>query len=185
MNLLFLNTFSLNELDFSWFSFLFIPFEINLDSLNGIENSLDVAPLIHNSFFVGRSLPASAPFYIKIVDYLIFLFLNMTVVLWMLIRLFRFLCYSRLVMEWFPMINPYRWPQSLFYRLTLWYTQLWFLMLPPLFLPEMKIWNIKLPKAINISYICSLVFLETLGTYLFMGINCLTNVLVGFQNAYQ
>ena len=51
---------------------------------------------------------------------------------YLFLRLFRTFCYSKLMFDWLPMINPYIWPFSMFRILTEPYFRLWSKILPPL-----------------------------------------------------
>lgn len=44
--------------------------------------------------------------------YFLILLLNLLSYAYLIAKMFRFFCYARLTLDWFPMINPYLWPTS-------------------------------------------------------------------------
>lgn len=64
-------------------------------------------------------------------NFTIFL-LNLVAYLYILTKVFKVLCYSKLTFEWLPMINPYVWPFSLFHTITGPYFKMWSDLLPPI-----------------------------------------------------
>ena len=76
-----------------------------------------------------------------------------------IIKFYKVLCYSKMTLDWFPMINPYIWPFSFFRLLTEPYFYLWKRILP----------NLRLEKtAIEVS---NLVALECLDLTAFIFVN--------------
>jgi hypothetical protein len=51
--------------------------------------------------------------------------LNIISYLYIFIKFYKVLCYSKMTFEWLPMINPYIWPFSFFSILTTPYFQFW------------------------------------------------------------
>ena len=51
--------------------------------------------------------------------------LNFISYLYIFIKFYKVLCYSKMTFEWLPMINPYIWPFSFFSILTTPYFQFW------------------------------------------------------------
>tara|TARA_B100000524_G_scaffold274775_1_gene152308 strand:+ start:253 stop:690 length:438 start_codon:yes stop_codon:yes gene_type:complete len=56
--------------------------------------------------------------------------LNAVSYLYILIKFYKVLCYSKMTFEWLPMINPYVWPFSVFHVLTGPYFAFWSKILP-------------------------------------------------------
>jgi uncharacterized protein YggT (Ycf19 family) len=92
---------------------------------------------------------------LSIVHNLAVFLINIVSYFYVLLKFFKVLCYSRLTFEWFPMINPYVWPFSIFQTLTGPYFAFWARVLP----------NIKLQKSsLEIS---SIIALESLNSMVF------------------
>ena len=65
------------------------------------------------------------------VRYFLYIFLiNVISYIYVIIKFYKVLCYSKLTFEWLPMINPYTWPFSFFQILTAPYFALWAKLLP-------------------------------------------------------
>ena len=91
--------------------------------------------------------------------------LNAVSYLYILVKFYKVLCYSKMTFEWLPMINPYVWPFSVFQVLTGPYFSFWSRILP----------SIKFERSsVEISGIIALESLNSL-IYLFVK---LTNMLV-------
>jgi hypothetical protein len=60
------------------------------------------------------------------------LFLNLISYLYIGVRFFKLACYSKLTFEWLPMLNPYKWPFSLFTEITTPYFKFWSTIFPAL-----------------------------------------------------
>ena len=58
--------------------------------------------------------------------------LNIISYLYIFIKFYKVLCYSKMTFEWLPMINPYVWPFSMFQVLTDPYFSFWARVLPML-----------------------------------------------------
>ena len=56
--------------------------------------------------------------------------LNLISYAYIIAKFFKVLCYSKITFEWFPMINPYVWPFSIFHILTGPYFAFWSRVLP-------------------------------------------------------
>jgi uncharacterized protein YggT (Ycf19 family) len=79
--------------------------------------------------------------------------LNMTSYLYIFLKFYKVLCYSKMTFEWLPMINPYIWPFSMFQVLTEPYFSFWSKILP----------NVKMDKSsVEISGIVALEVLNSL-----------------------
>ena len=52
--------------------------------------------------------------------------------LYILVKFYKVLCYSKMTFEWLPMINPYVWPFSVFHVVTNPYFAFWARILPVL-----------------------------------------------------
>lgn len=79
--------------------------------------------------------------------------LNLTSYLYLFLKFFKVLCYSKMTFEWLPMINPHIWPFSVFNILTSGYFSFWAFVLP----------SIKLNKSsVEISGIVALEVLNSL-----------------------
>jgi len=79
--------------------------------------------------------------------------LNFISYLYILLKFYKVLCYSKMTFEWLPMVNPYVWPFSLFHVLTSPYFGFWSKILP----------SIKLDKSsVEISGIIALEALNSL-----------------------
>jgi hypothetical protein len=55
---------------------------------------------------------------------------NVIAYLYVLVKFFKVLCYSKMTFEWLPVINPYIWPFSMFHVLTGPYFRFWSKILP-------------------------------------------------------
>jgi uncharacterized protein YggT (Ycf19 family) len=81
------------------------------------------------------------------------LLINVVSYLYILLKFYKVLCYSRMTFDWMPMINPYIWPFSFFQLMTGPYFAFWSKILP----------NLKLEKSsIEISGIVGLEALNAL-----------------------
>lgn len=58
--------------------------------------------------------------------------LNITSYVYIVLKFFKVMCYSKLTFEWLPMVNPYVWPFSMFQVLTTSYFRMWSRILPPI-----------------------------------------------------
>ena len=81
------------------------------------------------------------------------LLVNVISYLYILVKFYKVLCYSKMTFEWLPMINPYVWPFSVFHVITGPYFAFWARILP----------SIKLDKSsVEISGIIALEALNSL-----------------------
>jgi len=81
--------------------------------------------------------------------------LNVISYLYIFLKFYKILCYSKMTFDWLPMINPYIWPFSFFQLLTGPYFSFWSRILP----------NLKLEKSsIEIS---GIIALEALNAFIY------------------
>lgn len=81
--------------------------------------------------------------------------LNLTSYIYLFLKFYKVLCYSKMTFEWLPMINPYVWPFSIFQLLTTPYFAFWAKILP----------SIKLDKSsVEIS---GIIALEALNSFIY------------------
>ena len=91
--------------------------------------------------------------------------LNAVSYLYILVKFYKVLCYSKMTFEWLPMINPYVWPFSVFQVLTGPYFSFWSRILP----------SIKFERSsVEIS---GIIALESLNSLIYLCVK-LTNMLV-------
>ena len=82
--------------------------------------------------------------------------LNAVSYLYIFVKFYKVLCYSKMTFEWLPMINPYVWPFSFFKLVTDPYFNIWAKLLP----------SIKFEKrSVDIS---AIIALESLNTIVFL-----------------
>jgi len=62
---------------------------------------------------------------IQFTHYFSIFLLNFISYLYILLKFYKVLCYSKMTFEWLPMINPYIWPFSIFQVLTGPYFKFW------------------------------------------------------------
>lgn len=65
--------------------------------------------------------------------------LNFISYLYILLKFYKVLCYSKMTFEWLPMINPYVWPFSIFQVLTGPYFAFWSKILPSIKLDKSSV----------------------------------------------
>jgi hypothetical protein len=65
------------------------------------------------------------PFTIQLLHYFSIFLLNIVSYLYIFVKFYKVLCYSKMTFEWLPMINPYIWPFSIFQVLTTPYFSFW------------------------------------------------------------
>ena len=98
-------------------------------------------------------------------DFSIFL-LNVISYLYIFLKFYKILCYSKMTFDWLPMINPYIWPFSFFQLLTGPYFSFWSRILP----------NLKLEKSsIEIS---GIIALEALNAFIYFSVRFANFLLV-------
>lgn len=99
--------------------------------------------------------------------------LNIFSYAYVFLKFYKVLCYSRLTVEWLPMMNPYSWPFSVFHILTAPYFKFWSFMLPA----------IKLEKSsLEIS---SIIALEALSASLFLCVRCVNYLVIILEQAEE
>ena len=76
--------------------------------------------------FLKKDINASFLHYISLI------LVNLIAYLYVLLKFFKVLCYSKMTFDWLPMINPYIWPFSLFDLVTGWYFEFWEKIFPTL-----------------------------------------------------
>lgn len=92
--------------------------------------------------------------------------LNVVSYLYVLLKFYKILCYSKMTFDWLPMINPYVWPFSVFQLLTGPYFAFWSRLLP----------NVKLEKSsVEIS---GIVGLEALNAFIYLCVRATNTLLV-------
>jgi hypothetical protein len=74
---------------------------------------------IENSFFYKNQLS------VQFFHSFSILLLNLVSYLYIFVKFYKVLCYSKMTFEWLPMINPYIWPFSIFQVLTGPYFKFW------------------------------------------------------------
>ena len=90
----------------------------NLDFFNNFSSS--VSPFFENKQSV------------FLLHYFSIFLVNLCAYLYVLIKFFKILCYSKMTFEWLPMVNPYVWPFSTFQVITDPYFSFWAKLLPML-----------------------------------------------------
>ena len=105
---------------------------------------------------------------IQIVHFLSVFLINFISYLYILVKFYKVMCYSKLTFEWLPMINPYYWPFSIFEGLTAPYFAFWQRVFP----------SIKLKKgSFDISRIMALESLNSLTFFCIRGVTYLIDYL--------
>ena len=128
---------------------------MNIDFFNNLNLALNIDEI---TIYIIHSL---AVFLLNAVSYF-----------YVFLKFFKVLCYSKLKFEWFPMINPYVWPFSIFQALTGPYFAFWARVLP----------SIKLEKSsLEIS---NIIALEALNSFVFFAM-LLTQELIGLLNELE
>jgi hypothetical protein len=74
--------------------------------------------LYSNSFFQNE-------FIFYFVYYFSILLVNLVSYLYIFVKFYKVMCYSKMTFEWLPMLNPYTWPFSFFQGLTNPYFAFW------------------------------------------------------------
>lgn len=60
------------------------------------------------------------------------IFINFISYVYVIVKFFKILCYSKLTFEWLPLLNPYEWPFCIFYEVTQPYFKFWAKLIPPI-----------------------------------------------------
>jgi hypothetical protein len=106
------------------------------------------------------------PFLAHLIYSVTLFLLNSSSYIYLFVKFYRVLCYSKMTFEWLPMINPYIWPFSFFRILTDPYFYFWAKLLP----------SIKFEKSsVDIS---GIVGLEVLNSFIHILVR-VTNLLIG------
>ena len=102
---------------------------------------------------------------VQFTHYFSIFLLNFISYLYILLKFYKVLCYSKMTFEWLPMINPYVWPFSIFHVVTGPYFAFWSRILP----------SIKLDKSsVEIS---GIIALEALNSFIYFCVR-FTNILL-------
>ena len=72
------------------------------------------------------------PVSVYFLHYFAIFLVNLSAYLYVILRFYKVICYSKITFEWLPMINPYVWPFSMFQVLTDPYFSFWARVLPML-----------------------------------------------------
>ena len=106
-----------------------------------------------NNFRSSLDLSSTDQMFIYCTHHLSIFLVNFISYLYILVKFYKVLCYSKMTFEWLPMINPYVWPFSVFHVVTSPYFAFWARILP----------SIKLDKSsVEISGIIALEALNSL-----------------------
>lgn len=117
------------------------------------------------SFLLNSSLEEKTT---TLTSYYVSIFLlNIISYLYVFVKFYKILCYSKLTFDWLPMVNPYRWPFYMFNILTQDYFQFWRRVLP----------TIKFEK--SSMEISAIIGLEALNAVIYFCVRCV-NILVLF-----
>ena len=109
---------------------------VSMEHFNNFESSIDFSSAV-----------------IYCTHHLSIFLVNFISYLYILVKFYKVLCYSKMTFEWLPMINPYVWPFSVFHVVTSPYFAFWARILP----------SIKLDKSsVEISGIIALEALNSL-----------------------
>jgi uncharacterized protein YggT (Ycf19 family) len=105
------------------------------------------------------------------IKYIICIFLiNLISYIYVIVKFYKVLCYSKVTFEWLPMINPYTWPFSFFQILTNPYFALWAKILP----------IIKLGRSsVDVS---SIIALEALNAVLYLCARFFNQIIIILEN---
>jgi len=87
--------------------------------------------------FFNNFTPVISPFFenpvsVYFLHYFAIFLVNLSAYLYVILRFYKVICYSKITFEWLPMINPYVWPFSMFQVLTDPYFSFWSRVLPML-----------------------------------------------------
>lgn len=90
--------------------------------------------------------------------------INFITFIYILVQLYKVLCYSKITFDWFPLLNPYHWPFFLFKKSTHFYFYFWSKLIPKI---KLYIFTRDLSHFIAIDALTILLFiLQTLYTLL-------------------
>ena len=131
------------------------------ESFNNLNSILD-------SFYDGELS-------LQISHYLSIFLLNFISYIYIILKFYKVLCYSKMTFEWLPMINPYIWPFSVFQIITGPYFDMWAKILP----------SIKLDKSsVEISGIIALEALNSLIYFCVKIVNLLIIILDEHEKSF-
>ena len=82
---------------------------------------MSIEPILFTPLNFDISFLAKNVFVLGFIREFYILLLNFSAYAFILLKLFKVLCYSSLTFDWLPMINPYIWPFSFFRVATGWY----------------------------------------------------------------
>ena len=102
---------------------------------------------------------------LQFIHYFSIFLVNFVSYIYIFIKFYRVLCYSKMTFEWLPIINPYRWPFSFFQILTEPYFAFW-----AKIFPSVRFEN----SSVEIS---AIVGLEALNSLIYFCVR-LTNILI-------
>jgi hypothetical protein len=85
---------------------------------------MSIEPILFTPLNFDISFLAKNVFVLGFIREFYILLLNFSAYAFILLKLFKVLCYSSLTFDWLPMINPYIWPFSFFRIATGWYFEL-------------------------------------------------------------
>ena len=97
------------------------------------------------------------------------LFINFISYVYVIVKFFKILCYSKLTFEWLPLLNPYEWPFCVFYEATRPYFKFWARLIPPIKLQD---------SSFEISAIISL---EVLNAFLYFCVRLVNTLAIFLQ----
>ena len=98
--------------------------------VSNIFNNLNIFANFERSSFVLGFINSDNNLSSTIFHSLAVFLLNAVSYLYIFIKFYKVLCYSKMTFEWLPMINPYVWPFSIFHVLTGPYFAFWSKILP-------------------------------------------------------
>lgn len=99
----------------------------------------------------------SPPFSIFFLHFFCLFLVNLISYLYLFIKFYKVLCYSKMTFEWLPILNPYVWPFSFFQSMTKPYFSFWSRVFPTIEMPNssIEISGILALEALNsVLYLC-------------------------------
>ena len=97
---------------------------------------MSLEPVIFTPLNLDISFLAKNTFILNFIHEFSVFLLNFSAYAFILLKLFKVLCYSYLTFDWLPMINPYIWPFSFFRIATRWYFKFFERFFPSIVLNE-------------------------------------------------
>lgn len=139
-----------------------------MQSLNVIDFFNNLTPTIHP--FIDQN------FSVFFMHNAARILVNLIAYLYVLIKFFKVLCYSKMTFEWLPLVNPYVWPFSMFQIATKPYFSFWAKLLP----------TVKFQKSsLEVSGIIALEALNSCTFFLVKSTNLLVSFLEKTENLLQ